>query len=228
MRIRDINNGARITFSSIKILNPETKQDETKGGFEATATDQVMKFPDGKYRRLFVDIDPNLTGGHDRLWVEVEDDLAEDLFGAVADNVDRKDSLIVIDGGYWVYWPGYNLAASGEYARVLQWFAKRYPDKPFSGEVIANWTIEKGNRSVEVSLICNNRIIDRGDSVFFFMSIWRGHNIIAFPLGRSEEPWLESVIDWRKGVGHIPVVVIDRLMEAIATDDGWTMIYKEE
>lgn len=87
MRIKDIKPGERITFSSIDVVDPETGAPTARANVRATATGRVYRFQDGSLRRLFVDIDPQESGGFYSLWVEVEDDPAEDLFALVAERL---------------------------------------------------------------------------------------------------------------------------------------------
>lgn len=84
IKVRNVPDGERVEFAGATVVNPNSGSKENKSGFTGVATSNVVRFPDGKLRRLFIDVDPEKTGGFDALWVELEEDLAEALFAMVA------------------------------------------------------------------------------------------------------------------------------------------------
>lgn len=95
IKVKNVPAGQEVEFVGATVVNPDTGKREHRGGFKGVATDNVIRFPDGKLRRLFVDIDPEKSGGYDSLWVEVEEDLADELFGMIAKNPQTTEEIAI-------------------------------------------------------------------------------------------------------------------------------------
>lgn len=203
VKVRNVPAGQTIEFSGATITDPKTGKRARKGGFTGVATDDILRFPDGKLRRLFVDIDPELSGGFDALWVEMEEDLAEALFALVATNpqdihdeeVDsmRYEEMIEYDKINDVLNPLRGFAPD-ILPRLSRWLEKQLnleSSRALVSRVISEWVVRERGKGTSRVLLLEMAV---PEPAYVLLRRTRGGNFRAIIIDHTD--WIEQIRYW--------------------------------
>ena len=215
LRIKDIQTGEVVRFESAIVIDPQTSEESNKGGFTGKATESVVRFEDGTLRRLFVGIDPELSGGYEELWVEVEENLAEDLFALVARQPDRaaERNIRVITGPSSTL---INLRVGAQRLNWLRsWVARQLDtDIVLIEDVIAEWVLDHDGSVENVFFIT---LSQSGETKHCLLRRYEG-KLQALVL--DSEDWLGVVDAWDES-GSPPEKATELIMFFLSHGGLW-------
>lgn len=231
VKVKNIPDGQIVEFASATITDPNTGESRGRAGFTGTATSNIVRFPDGKLRRLFVDVDPALSGGFNALWVELEEDLAEALFAFVAtdpstinvSDFDPQDfmDMVVVEEESQMLNPLRGFAPD-ILPRIASWLANELalPAAPLAKKVMGEWVVkERGGRSRVVLLEMSAEV---GHVVYCLLRRAPGGLCKAVII--EDADWLETMRYWWRDDNNPPQEVGKMVVSLVRQDGIWGVL----